>query len=136
MKNIKYGEDKHNRTRSSVFMHTKTPSVSIQGNITVMRYRHDVIRSVLLLHILANLGMMLARDLSSYHAARSTLVMLVTNNVQKLRWPATKSGFKSYRPLVGPIETLGSCTAAATKSQGVHACYSSDVRGNSTTVYS
>ena len=27
-----------------------------------MRYRNDVIRSVLLLHIRANLGMMLARD--------------------------------------------------------------------------
>jgi len=42
----------------------------------------------------------------------------------------------SYRPLVGPTETQGSCTAAATKSQGAHVCYSSDVRGNSTTVYS
>jgi len=30
MKNIK---SKHNKTRSIVFMHTKTPSVTIQGNI-------------------------------------------------------------------------------------------------------
>ena len=29
-KNIKFGEKKHNRTRSSVFMHTKTPSVTVQ----------------------------------------------------------------------------------------------------------
>jgi len=36
MKNIKYGESKHNRTRSNVAMHTKT--VTIQGNITEMRY--------------------------------------------------------------------------------------------------
>ena len=28
-----------------------------------------------------------------------------------------KSGFKSYRQLVGPIETQGSCTAVTTKSQ-------------------
>ena len=52
-----------------------------------MRYRNDVIRSVLL-HIRANLGMMLARDYVSCNAAKSTLVMLVTNNVPKLRWPA------------------------------------------------
>jgi len=42
-------ESKHNRTHSSVFIHTN--SVSIQGNITAMRYRNDAIRSVLLLHI-------------------------------------------------------------------------------------
>ena len=83
MKNIKYGKNKHNRTRSSVFMHTKTPSVTIQGNITAMRYRNDVIRSVLLLHVRANLGMMLARDYTACHAARSTRVMIVANDVQK-----------------------------------------------------
>ena len=53
-----------------------------------MRYRNDVILSVLLLHIRANLGMILARDYVSCHTAKSTLVMLVANNVQKLRWPA------------------------------------------------
>jgi len=63
------------------------PTVTIQGYITAMRYRNDVIRSVLL-HIRANLGMMLARDYVSCNAAKSTLVMLVTNNVPKLRWPA------------------------------------------------
>ena len=35
-----------------------------------------------------NLGMMLTRDYASCHTARSSLVMIVTNNVQKLRWPA------------------------------------------------
>ena len=30
-KNIKYGENQHNRTCSSVFMHTKIPSVTIHG---------------------------------------------------------------------------------------------------------
>jgi len=65
-------------------MHTKTPSVTIRGNITSTRYRNDVIRSVLLLHISANLGMMLARDDLSCHAARSTLVMFVEHNVHKM----------------------------------------------------
>ena len=55
------------------------------------------------------------------YTARSTLVMLVAN-VQKLR--CKKSGFKSYQPLVGPDEMQVSCTAAATKSQGAHACCS------------
>ena len=36
--------------------------ITIQGNITAIRYQNDVIRSILLLHIRANLGMMLARD--------------------------------------------------------------------------
>ena len=63
-------------------MHTKPLSVIIQGNITAMRYRNDVIRSVLLLHIRANLGMMCY---ASCHAARNTLLMFVANNVQQLR---------------------------------------------------
>ena len=111
MKNIKYGENKQNKKRSNVF-------------------------TVLLLHIRANLGMKLARDYASCHVARSTLVMMVANNVQTTQMACKKSGFKSYRPLVGPIETQGSCTAAATKSQGAHACYSSDECGHSTTLYS
>ena len=80
--------NKPNRTRSSVFMHTQSQRVTIQWNITAMRYRNDVIWSVLLLHISANLRMMLARDYASCHAARSTLVMRVANNVHKLRWPS------------------------------------------------
>jgi len=53
----------------------KTPSVTIQGNITAMKSRNDVIRSVLL-HVRSNLGMMLVRNYTSCRAARSTLVML------------------------------------------------------------
>ena len=124
------------RTIERVFMYTKTQSVTIEVNITATKYRkNDIIRSVLLLHIRTNLGMMLDRDYASCHAARSTLVMHVANNVYNLRWPAKKSGFKSHRPLVGPIETQGSCTAAETKSPAAHACYSPDMCGHSTTVY-
>jgi len=36
MRNIKYGENKHNRTRPSVFMHMETPRVTVQGKITAM----------------------------------------------------------------------------------------------------
>ena len=71
-------------------------SVIIQGNITAIRYRNDVARSVLLLHSRANLGMMMARDYASCHAASS-------KQRPKSQMACTKSGFKSYRPLVGPI---------------------------------
>ena len=54
----------------------------------ILKYRNDVIRSVLFLHICANLDMMFARDYASCHAARSTLAMSVANNVHNLRWPA------------------------------------------------
>jgi len=64
-------------------MHMKTASVTIAGNINAMRYRTDVILLVLLLHICDNLRMLLA----PCHAARSTLVMVVANNVQQT-WPA------------------------------------------------
>ena len=56
-----------------------------------MRNRNDFIRSVLLLlllHIRANLGMILARDYTSCHMARSTLVRRLANTMQQLRWPA------------------------------------------------
>ena len=82
MKNIKYGENMHGRKCPSVFMHPKNPSVTIQGKVTAVKYQNDVILSVFLLHIRANLVMMLARDYASCHAARSILVTLVSNNVQ------------------------------------------------------
>ena len=41
------------------------------------------------LHVRANPGMMLARDYVSCHVARDTLAMIVANNVNHLRWPAT-----------------------------------------------
>ena len=76
-------------------MNTKTPSVTIQGNITAKRSQNDVIRSVLLLHIRAKLGMMLARDYASCHVARHT-----SNDCSKERAKSQMaykmSEFKSY----------------------------------------
>jgi len=69
-------------------MHTKTPSVTIQGNITANRYRTEVTRSVLLLHIHVKLGMMLARDYASHHKVRSPLAS--SKQCTKLRWPAKR----------------------------------------------
>ena len=76
MKNIKYCENKHTWMGSST---RKLLSVTIQGNITAMRYRWR--------HLVGSF-FSLARDYVSCHAARTTLVMLVANNVQKFGWPA------------------------------------------------
>ena len=103
-----------------------------------MRYRNDVIRSVLLLLLLllqirANFGMMLARDYASCHVARSTLTSNAGSKQRaKTQIACKQSGFKSlYRQL----DEQDSCTATANKSQVANACYSSNVCGHSTTVY-
>ena len=86
-KNIKDGENKYNRTLKR-FHAQENSKCNHSRKHNCDELSNDVIRSVLLLHIAANLGMMLARDYSSCHATRNTLVMLVANNMQKLRWPA------------------------------------------------
>ena len=68
-------------------------------------------KSLGLLNICANLGMMLARDYTSCHAARNTLVMCVANNVQKLSWPAISLDLNTIDHLLEPIEMQGLCTA-------------------------
>ena len=85
-----------------MFIHTKTPSVTIQGNITAIKYRNDVIRSVLL-HICAILGVMLAQDYESCHSA-ITLVMSVANNVQNLRWPANSLDLNPFDHLLDLLQ--------------------------------
>ena len=99
-----------------------------------MRYRNDVIRSVFLHHILVNLGMMLARDYTSCHTARSTLVMIIANNVQTLRLPAKNLDLNPIDKLLDQLKRK--VRTVSTHPQGAIACYSSDVWGHSITVYS
>ena len=84
------------RTRSSVFMHTKSPNVAIQENIIGMRYRNDAVWFFFLIS---------DSDYASCQTARSTLVMLVANNVHKLRWPAKSLDFNT-QPLQLNLSTL------------------------------
>ena len=84
------------RTYASVFIHMKKPSITIQGNIKFFdeesKWRHSVV--FFLLHIRANLGMMLARDYASCHMAISTVTC---NACSKQR---TKTQMACiYRPL-------------------------------------
>ena len=62
--------------------------IHIQGNMNAMCHPNDVILSVLLPHIRFNRNMMLAKDNTPRHAARSTHVILVTNPRRTLQWPA------------------------------------------------
>ena len=55
--------------------------------MNAMWHPNDVIRPVLLRHIRFKCDMMLAKDNTPRHAARSTLVMLVTNKRRTLQWP-------------------------------------------------
>ena len=81
--------------------------------------------------------MMLAQDYASCHVARSTVTYNACSKQRAKTQMACKSlKFQSYQPHVGLTEMQGSCTAATTKSQGAHPCYSSEVCGHSTTVYS
>ena len=60
--------------------------------------------SVLVLHIRANLSMMLALNYSSCHATRNTLSNVCSKQHAKTQMACKNSGFKSSQPLVGPIE--------------------------------
>ena len=66
--------------------------------------------------------MMLAKDNTPCHAARSTQVILVTNKHSN---GCTKYGLKSDQARMVHIGGQCACTAAATKSQGAQAFYSS-----------
>ena len=50
--------------------------------------------------------MMLARDYTSCHVARNTLVMLVENSVQKLRWPAKRLDLNTNDHLVDLLKRV------------------------------
>jgi len=84
----------------------KNKIVRIQGNMNALWHPNDVMQSVLLPHIRFNRDKMLAKDNTPRHAARSTQVILVTNKRR---------------------HSNGLHKVWTTKSQGAHACYSSDV---------
>ena len=65
----------------------KTEIVRVNGNLNARRYQTDIITRMLLPHLRANRGMMVAQDSTPCHAARITQQMLHTNNVHILPWP-------------------------------------------------
>lgn len=73
---------------AGISMHTKTAMVRINGNLNARRYQTDIINPVLIPHVRANRGMILAQDNAPCHAARTTQQLLRANNVRMLPWPA------------------------------------------------
>ena len=110
MKNIKYSENEHCRTRSS------------RRNDSCRRPHQTGILRVIIKRTMSR-GQKHTSNACSKQSAITPMA-------------CKKSGFKSDRARVEPIEAHGACPTAATKSQGTHACYSSDVGGHSTTVSS
>ena len=72
---------------AGISLHTKTPLVHIQGNLNAQRYQNEVIQPILIPHIRANRGMLLAQDNAPCHTARVTRNMLAVNNILAIPWP-------------------------------------------------
>ena len=105
-------------THKIICMHARTHAREVTSKI----------RPVLLPHIRFNRDMMLANHNTPRTATRSTHVILVTNKCRTLQWPAQSMDFNPSKHVWAQyIEAQCTCTAAATKSQGAHAYYSSDV---------
>ena len=73
---------------AGILMHTKTPIVRLQGAVNAVRYQNDILLPLIIPHIRANRGMILAQDNASCHSARTTQQLLRAKNVRLLDWPA------------------------------------------------
>ena len=84
---------------AGISMHTKTPIVTIQGNLTARKYQTDVLLPHLIPHIRANRGMGLFQDNAPCHAARTSQNMMAANNIRIIHMTAKS-------PDLNPIEHL------------------------------
>ena len=82
---------------AGISMHTKTPIVRLQGAVNAVRYQNDILLPLVIPHIRANRGMILAQDNAPCHSARTTQQLLRANNARLLDWPAKS-------PDLNPIE--------------------------------
>ena len=61
---------------AGISMHTKTPIARLQGAVSAVRYQNDILPPLVIPHIRANRGMILAQDnapsFRTHHAAAST----------------------------------------------------------------
>ena len=82
---------------AGISMHTKTPIVRLQGAVNAVRYQTDILLPLVIPHIRANRGMILAQDNATCYSARTTHQFLRAYNVRLLDWPAKS-------PDLNPIE--------------------------------
>ena len=66
----------------------KSPIVRLQGAVNAVRYQNDILLPLVIPHIRANRGMILAQNNAPCHSARTTQQLLRANNVRLLDWPA------------------------------------------------
>lgn len=76
----------------------KTPLIFIDGNLTAVRYRDNVLTQVVLPFVRRH-NVVFQQDNARAHVARICIDYLVANNVNVLPWPA-------YSPDLSPIEHL------------------------------
>lgn len=62
-------------------MHTKSLLIRVINGLTARRYQDDILRPVLVSHILANRNINLAQDNAPCHTARTTQQFLEDNNI-------------------------------------------------------
>ena len=70
-----------------VCWHTKTPIVRLKGAVNAMRYQNDILLPLVIPHIRANRGIVLAQDNAPCHYARTMQQLLRAINVSLLDWP-------------------------------------------------
>ena len=73
---------------AGISMHTKTPIVRLQGAVNAVRYQNDILLPLVIPHIRANRGMILAQDNATCYSARTTHQFLRAYNVRLLDWSA------------------------------------------------
>lgn len=84
---------------AGVSLHTKTPAITINGNLNAARYQNEIILPVVVPHLRANRGMSLLQDNAPAHSARGTLQMMERNRIRVLAIPPCS-------PDLNPIEHL------------------------------
>ena len=71
---------------AGISMHSKTPIVRLQGAVNAVRYQ--ILLPLVIPHINANRGMILAQDNAPCRSAQTMQQLLRANNVRLLDWPA------------------------------------------------
>ena len=61
---------------AGISMHTKTPIVCLQGAVNAVRYQNDILLPLVIPHIRANRGMILAQDNAPCYSACTTQQLL------------------------------------------------------------
>ena len=77
---------------AGISMHTKTPIVRLQGAVNAVRYQNDILLPLVIPHIRANRGVILAQDNEPCHSARTTQQLLRANNVRQIDCSAKSPG--------------------------------------------